>query len=55
MREDALFNLGWVYQKMGEAAKSQQALQQILDDYPNSLYFEMVQEELSARKDDSSS
>ena len=55
VREDALFNLGWIYQKMGETAKSQQALQQIIDDYPNSLYYEMVQEELSARKDDSSS
>jgi tetratricopeptide (TPR) repeat protein len=55
VREDALFNLGWVYQRMGEAAKSEQALQQILDDYPNSLYFDMVQEELSARKDNSSS
>jgi tetratricopeptide (TPR) repeat protein len=49
VRQDALFNLGWVYQKMGEAAKSQQALQQIIDDYPSSLYFDMVQEELSAR------
>lgn len=55
VREDALFNLGWVYHNMGEAAKSQQTLQQILEDYPNSLYFEMVQEELSARNDDSTS
>jgi tetratricopeptide (TPR) repeat protein len=55
VREDALFNLGWIYQKMGETAKSQQALQQIIDDYPNSLYYEMVQEELSARKSDSAS
>ncbi len=50
VREEALFNLGWVYQKLGEAAKSQQTLQTILDDYPNSIYFDMVQEELSARK-----
>ena len=55
MREDALFNLGWVYQKMGETAKSRQTLQQILDDYPNSLYFDMVQEEISAQKSDSAS
>ncbi|MGD2097178.1 MAG: tetratricopeptide repeat protein [Desulfobacterales bacterium] len=55
VREDALFNLGWVYQNMGEAAKSQQTLEQILDDYPDSLYFDMVQEELSARQDDSTS
>lgn len=55
VREDALFNLGWVYQKLGEAAKSQQTLQKIVDDYPNSIYFDMVQEELSARPGNSSS
>ncbi len=55
VREEALFNLGWVYQKLGEAAKSEQTLQTILDDYPNSIYFDMVQEELSARKRESSS
>jgi tetratricopeptide (TPR) repeat protein len=55
VREEALFNLGWVYQELGETAKSQQALQKILDDYPNSIYFDMVQEELNARKPGSSS
>lgn len=55
VREEALFNLGWVYQKLGEAAKSQQTLQKILDDYPNSIYFDMVQEELAAQEHDSSS
>ena len=55
MREDALFNMGWIYQKMGETAKSRQALQQILDDYPNSFYFDMVQEEINAQKSDSAS
>jgi tetratricopeptide (TPR) repeat protein len=55
VREEALFNLGWVYQKLGEAAKSEQTLRTILDDYPNSIYFDMVQEELSARKRESSS
>ena len=55
VREDALLNLGWIYQKLGEAAKSQQALQKILDDYPNSFYFDMVQEELSAQNRESSS
>lgn len=55
VREDALFSLGWAYQKLGQDAKSRQTLQQILDDYPNSLYFDMVQEELSARKSDSAS
>lgn len=55
VREEALFNLGWVYQKLGEAAKSQQTLQKILDDYPNSIYFDMVQEELAAQEHDPSS
>ena len=55
VREEALFNLGWVYQKLGEAAKSRQTLQKILDEYPNSIYFDMVQEELNARKRASSS
>ena len=55
VREEALFNLGWVYQKLGEAAKGQQTLQQILDDYPNSIYFDMVQEQLGGRQRNSSS
>ena len=55
VREEALFNLGWVYQKLGEAAKSRETLQKIVDDYPNSIYFDLVQEELSARKTDPSS
>ncbi len=55
VREEALFNLGWVYQKLGEAAKSQQALQKIIDDYPNSIYFDLVEEELNVQGLDSSS
>jgi tetratricopeptide (TPR) repeat protein len=55
VREDALFNLGWVYQSMGQAVKSQETLQQILDDYPDSMYFEMVQEELSSGRSDPAS
>ncbi len=55
VREQALFNLGWVYQQLGAAAKSQQALQKILDDYPNSIYFDLVKEELAAPGRDSSS
>ena len=54
-REEALLNLGWVYQKLGDAAKSRQTLQTLLDDYPNSIYFDMVQEELSVQKSDPAS
>ncbi len=34
----------------GEAAKSQQTLQEILNNHPNSIYFDMVEEELTALK-----
>ena len=54
-REEALLNLGWVYQKLGDATKSRQTLQTLLDDYPNSIYFDMVQEELNVRKSDPAS
>lgn len=55
VREEALFNLGWVYQKLEKAAKSRQALQKFVDEYPNSIYFDLVQEELIARGIDVSS
>jgi len=48
--EESLFNLGSIYKKLGEADKSQQALQKILNDYPNSIYSDMVEEELAALK-----
>ena len=54
-REEALLNLGWIFQKLGAAAKSQQMLQRIVDEYPNSIYFDLVKEELAAQGVDSSS
>lgn len=50
VREEALFNLGLMYAKLGEAEKSQKTLQEILDNHPNSIYFDMVEEELSTIK-----
>jgi tetratricopeptide (TPR) repeat protein len=50
VREEALFNLGLMYAKLGEAAKSQKTLQEILDNHPDSIYFDMVEEELSTLK-----
>jgi tetratricopeptide (TPR) repeat protein len=51
IREEALFNLGLMYEKLGEAAKSQKTLQEILNNHPDSIYFDMVEEELSALKE----
>ena len=50
IREDALFNLGLMYAKLGEAAKSQENLQEILNNHPDSIYFDMVEEELKVLK-----
>ena len=50
IREDALFNLGLMYAKLGEAAKSQKTLQEILNNHPDSIYFDLVEEELSVLK-----
>jgi tetratricopeptide (TPR) repeat protein len=48
--EEALFNLGLMYEKSGETAKSQKTLQEILNNHPDSIYFDMVKEELNKLK-----
>ena len=50
IREDALFNLGLVYAKLGETTKSQKTLQEILNNHPDSIYFDLVEEELNVLK-----
>jgi len=50
IREEALFNLGLIYEKLGEATKSQKTLQEILKNHPDSIYFDLVEEELSTLK-----
>jgi tetratricopeptide (TPR) repeat protein len=50
IREEALFNLGLMYEKTGEAAKSQKTLQEILNNHPDSIYFDLVEEELGTLK-----
>ena len=55
LRDEALFNLGLLYEKLGDAASSQKAFQEIISQYPNSIYFDIVQEKLSSKGFDSSS
>ena len=50
IREEALFNLGLMYAKSGETTKSQKTLQEILNNHPDSIYFDLVEEELSTIK-----
>ena len=50
IREDALFNLGLMYEKLGEATKSQKTLQEILNNHPDSIYFDVLEEELNTLK-----
>jgi outer membrane protein assembly factor BamD (BamD/ComL family) len=39
-----------MYEKSGETAKSQKTLQEILNNHPDSIYFDMVEEELNKLK-----
>ena len=48
-RDEALFNLGILYEKIGDIDKSNQAFKQILSSYPNSMYFNIVEEKLSEK------
>jgi len=55
MGDEALFNLGLLYEKLGDNASSRKAFQEIISKYPNSMYFDIVQEKLSSKDFDSSS
>ena len=50
IREEALFNLGLMYEKSGEDAKSQKVLNEILNTSPDSIYADMIEEELNTLK-----
>jgi len=39
-----------MYEKLGEATKSQKTLQEILNNHPDSIYFDVVEEELNTLK-----
>ena len=54
-RDEALFNLGMIYEQLGDTDKSHQAFKQFLSSYPNSMYFDIVEEKLSEKSPDSSS
>ena len=44
LKDEALYNLGRLYARLGKAEKSKAAYDKILSDYPDSLYIELVKE-----------
>ena len=47
MKDEALFNLGEIYEKLGNTEKSQAAFKKILSDYTDSIYIEVVKERIA--------
>lgn len=47
MRGEALYNLGWLYDKLGQAEKSKAAYNKILSDHQDFLYIDLVKERMS--------
>lgn len=48
MKDEALFNLGILYAKLGRMDESRKAFQKILSDYADSSYIEIVKEQLAS-------
>ena len=44
LRDEALFNLGVLYEKLGEMEKSENAFNQIVSDFPDSMYINIIKE-----------
>jgi tetratricopeptide (TPR) repeat protein len=44
LRDEALFNLGILYEKLGEMDKSKNAFDQITSDFPESMYIDIIKE-----------
>ena len=45
-KDVALFNLGRLYEEMGNAEKSQAAYHRLVSEFPESVYYELVNEKL---------
>jgi len=48
MRDEAFYNLGRLYNRMGDAEKSTNAYKKVVSDYPDSMYVELVREKVGA-------
>jgi len=47
LKDEALYHLGRLYNKLGQSEKSKEAYQKILSDYPDFIYIDMVKEQIS--------
>lgn len=47
MKDQALFNLGRIYGKMGRQEKQREAYDRIVSDYPDSMYYPLAREKLA--------
>ena len=47
MKDEALFNLGQIYAKQGNIEKSRESFKKILTDYKDSIYIEVVREQMA--------
>ena len=47
MRAEALYNLGWLYDKLGQTDQSRQAYDAIISDHPDFIYIDLVKERMS--------
>ena len=48
MRADALYHLGWLYDKLGQAEKSEAAYNKIISDHQDFIYIDLVKERKSS-------
>jgi tetratricopeptide (TPR) repeat protein len=46
MKNDALFNLAWLYAETGETEKSTATFEQLLSEFPDSRYGDLVREKI---------
>ena len=47
MRAEALYNLGWLYDKLGQTEKSKEAYNKIVSEHPDFIYIDLVKERMS--------
>lgn len=47
LRADALYHLGWLYDKLGESEKSKEAYSQIISDHQDFIYIDLVKERMA--------
>lgn len=48
MKDEAFFNLGILYEKIGESAKSTEAFKTLVSDYSDSMYIELAKEKVAS-------